>query len=216
MADRSATDDRASGALVTGGARGLGRAIATRLAQRGDVVTIADVDEAAAAATAAELVGEGLAVRAVELDVTDVEAVDSAVAAIDAATPLETVVNNAGVGWIIPLVDVTPEQFDALLAVNLRGTFFVLQAAARLMIPRGRGSIVNVASTSAFTASTTPMVLYDTSKAAVRMPDAIWFGRCRPWHACGIRIWSRLSSALRRRIRPTASWRITKALRWLR
>ena len=169
MADRSATDDRASGALVTGGARGLGRAIAERLAQRGDAVVIGDVDEAAARATADELVAAGLDVRAVHLDVCDVDAVARTVAQIDAEQPLATVVNNAGIGFITPLVDVTPEQFDHLMRVNLRGVFFVLQAAARAMVPRGAGSIVNVSSTSAFTASTTPMVPYDTSKGAVRM-----------------------------------------------
>ena len=87
----------------------------------------------------------------------------------DAEVPLATVVNNAGVGWITPLIDVAPEQFDGLMAVNFRGTFFVLQAAARVMIPRRSGTIVNMASTSAFTASTQPMVPYDASKGAVRM-----------------------------------------------
>jgi NAD(P)-dependent dehydrogenase (short-subunit alcohol dehydrogenase family) len=158
-----------SGALVTGGARGLGRAIAERLAARGDTVYVADVDEAAAFAAADALRQTGVDVHAVRLDVTDAEDVRSTVRRIDAATPLGTVVNNAGVGWSTPLVDVTPEQFDTLMSVNLRGTFFVLQAAARAMIPRASGSIVNVASTSAFTASTNAMVPYDTSKGAVRM-----------------------------------------------
>ncbi len=169
MAERSATDDQASGALVTGGARGIGRAIAERLAQRGDIVFIADVDGAAAEATAAELRSAGLDVRGLELDVSNADDVAATVARIDADVPLGTVVNNAGIGFVTPLVDVTPEQFDALMGVNLRGVFLVLQAAARAMIPRGRGSIVNLASTSSFTASTTPMVPYDTSKGAVRM-----------------------------------------------
>lgn len=157
------------GALVTGGARGIGRAIVERLARRGDHVVIADKDEDQARRTAAEFGAAGLSVRAVGLDVTSVDQVRSVVAAADAEAALGTVVNNAGVGWVTPTLDVTPEDFDNLMAVNLRGTFFVLQAAARLMAPRGLGSIVNVASTSAFTASTTPMVLYDTSKGAVRM-----------------------------------------------
>ena len=82
--------------------------------------------------------------------------------------PLATMVNNAGVGWIRPLVEVTPQEFDDLMSINLRGVFFGIQAAARAMAGRG-GCIVNTASTSAFTASTTPMVPYDTSKGAVRM-----------------------------------------------
>ncbi len=157
------------GALVTGGARGIGRAIVERLARRGDTVFIADVDEEKAARAADECVAHGLTVRAVGLDVTDVEAVAGVVREADSEVPLGTVVNNAGVGSVTPLVDVTPESFDALMAVNFRGTFFVLQAAARAMIPRRRGTIVNLASTSAFTASTQPMVPYDASKGAVRM-----------------------------------------------
>jgi NAD(P)-dependent dehydrogenase (short-subunit alcohol dehydrogenase family) len=158
-----------SGAFVTGGARGLGRAIATALARRGDAVTIADLDAELAAATAAELSSEGLCATSVGLDVSDVAALEAAVAAADAETPLGTLVNNAGVGFSAPLVEVTPEQFDRLMGVNLRAVFFGIQAAARVMLPRGSGSIVNLASTSGFTASTTPMVPYDTSKGAVRM-----------------------------------------------
>lgn len=165
-ADRSRAE---VGALVTGGARGIGRAIVERLARRGDTVFIADVDWETAARAADELAAQGLAVRAVGLDVTDVEAVAGVVHEADAEIPLGTVVNNAGVGSVTPLVDVTPERFDALMAVNVRGAFFVLQAAARTMIPRRRGTIVNLASTSAFTASTQPMVPYDVSKGAVRM-----------------------------------------------
>jgi NAD(P)-dependent dehydrogenase (short-subunit alcohol dehydrogenase family) len=184
MAD-SAIRPVISGALVTGGARGLGRAIVTRLAARGDVVWVADVDEAAANRTAAELVGDGLDVRPVALDVTDVEAIGRVVRAVDAEVPLGTVVNNAGVGWSSPLVDVDPARFDSLMAINLRGTFFVLQAAARVMIPRGRGCIVNVASTSAFTASTNSMVPYDTSKGAVRM---LTIAAARELATSGIRV----------------------------
>ena len=159
----------APGAFVTGGARGLGRAIATALARRGDAVTIADLDAELAEYTAAELRAEGSNATSVALDVADATAVAAAIAAADAGTPLGTLVNNAGVGFSTPLVDVTPEQFDRLMAINLRAVFFGIQAAARVMIPRGTGSIVNLASTSGFTASTTPMVPYDTSKGAVRM-----------------------------------------------
>ena len=185
MAGRSATDDRASGALVTGGARGIGRAIAERLAQRGDVVFIADVDGPAAQTAAAELRTTGLEVRGIELDVRDAAAVGATVREVDATVPLGTVVNNAGIGFVTPLIDVTPGQFDTLMSVNLRGVFLMLQAAARVMLPRGRGSIVNLASTSSFTASTTPMVPYDTSKGAVRM---LTIAAARELAATGIRV----------------------------
>ena len=185
MADLSATDDRASGALITGGARGIGRAIAERLARRGDVVFIADVDGPAAQTSAAELRTTGLDVRGIELDVRSAAAVGTAVREVDAAVPLGTVVNNAGVGFVAPLIDVTPEQFDTLMGVNLRGVFLMLQAAAKAMLPRGHGSIVNLASTSSFTASTTPMVPYDMSKGAVRM---LTIAAARELASTGIRV----------------------------
>ncbi len=143
-------------ALVTGGTHGIGRAIVAALAVDHDVV-------------AADLDVEGVAGRAVRLDVANVDEVRAVVARIDAETPLRTVVSNAGVAFRRPIVEVEPDEYDRLMAVNLRGVFFVLQAALRVMLPRGDGSVVNVASTSAYTASTGPMAAYDASKAAVRM-----------------------------------------------
>lgn len=165
----TATTNPTPGALVTGGARGIGRAIVERLAHRGDEVFIADVDVDNATRTANELTQEGLIVRPVHIDVSDAASVREAIQQADETTPLGTVVSNAGIGRVAPLIDITVEEFDLQIAVNLRGTFLVLQAAARVMIPRGRGSVVNLASTSAFTASTAPMVPYDASKGAVRM-----------------------------------------------
>lgn len=130
---------------------------------------MADVDEPAARACAQALRSQGRSARSLRLDVSDVAEVRAAVAELDAERPLHTVVSNAGVAFQAPLVDVEPEQYDRLMDVNVRGVFFVLQAALRVMLPRGAGSVVNLCSTSAFTASTGPMVAYDASKAAVRM-----------------------------------------------
>ena len=156
-------------ALVTGGARGIGAAICARLAERGDDVVVADLDEQAAAACAGELRDRGLSAAWVGLDVADVDAVRAAVGALDAERPLRTVVSCAGVAARAPVTEVEPADFDRLMGVNVRGLFFVMQAALRVMVPRGEGSVVNVSSTSGFTASTGPMVVYDASKAAVRM-----------------------------------------------
>lgn len=157
------------GAFVTGGARGIGRGIVEVLAGRGDVVFLADRDAPLASAVADELRDEGLDVRAVELDVMDVPATAAAIAAADAEVPLGVLVNNAGIGPARPLLEVTEQDFDRVIGVNTRGVYFALQAAARCMAPRRTGSIVNIASTSGFTASTSPMTLYDLSKGAVRM-----------------------------------------------
>jgi NAD(P)-dependent dehydrogenase (short-subunit alcohol dehydrogenase family) len=158
------TSAEPTGALVTGGGKGIGRAICRALADAGHDVVVADIDLAAAAETAAEVGG-----RAVELDVGDVAAVRARVAAADATTPLRTVVANAGVAFSRPLVEVEPDEFDRLMAVNVRGVFFVVQAAMRAMLPRRGGAIVTVCSTSGFTASTGPMTPYDASKGAVRL-----------------------------------------------
>ena len=91
------------------------------------------------------------------------------VAAVDAENPLGTVVANAGVAFARPLAEVEPEEYDGLMAINVRGVFFVVQAAVREMAPRARGRIVTVCSTSGFTASTGPMTVYDASKGAVRL-----------------------------------------------
>jgi len=112
---------------------------------------------------------EGLEARSVALDVTDVGAVREVVARVDAETPLATVVANAGVAFRRPFVEVEPAEYDRLMDVNVRGVYFVVQAAVRAMAPRGRGSVVTVCSTSAFTASTGPLAAYDASKGAVRL-----------------------------------------------
>jgi len=157
------------GSLVVGGAKGIGRAITQALAARGDDVVVADVDARAAQELVDELQGGGLSACFEELDVTDVEQVRAVVAAADAARPLGTVVANAGIAFARPLEDVEPEEYDRLMAVNVRGVFFVVQAALRAMAPRRRGSIVTVCSTSGFTASTGAMTAYDASKGAVRL-----------------------------------------------
>jgi NAD(P)-dependent dehydrogenase (short-subunit alcohol dehydrogenase family) len=157
------------GSLVTGGAHGIGLAISRALAARGDDVVIADLDGEEARRQAELLREVGHAARGVELDVADVEQVRATVAAVDLETPLGTVVCNAGIAFLSPVADVEPADYDRLMAVNVRGLFFTMQAALRAMLPRYAGNVVNVSSTSGFTASTGPMLLYDASKAAVRM-----------------------------------------------
>lgn len=175
----------AIGSLVTGAGRGLGLAITRRLARRGDRVILTDWSPDLVASAAAELAAEGLDVDTDVLDVSDVESVDAVVARWDARVGLGTVVNNAGVAFAAPLAETDPADWDRLMGINLRGPFLVMRAAAPLLVARGGGSIVNVASTSSFTASSSPMLAYDVSKAGVKM---MTMSAARELGATGVRV----------------------------
>ncbi|AQA02606.1 hypothetical protein BVC93_09360 [Mycobacterium sp. MS1601] len=159
-------------ALVTGGGSGLGRAVCLCLASRGDHVIIADRDGKGATATRELVHQAGGSAEAVPLDVTDAEAVAELVARVDAQRPLGTAVISAGVAKSTPLLTAPMSDLDLTLAVNVRGAYAVLRASAAVMAARGAGAIVTICSTSSFTASSTPMIAYDLSKAAVRMMTA--------------------------------------------
>ena len=131
-------------ALVTGAGRGIGRAAAAALAQAGaQVVLVArSPDDLAAVATA--LRAAGGAAETAPLDVTDLAAVHRTLAHVG---PVDILANNAGTNRPAPFLEVTVEDFDAVMAVNLRAAFFVAQAVARDMQQAGRGgSIINMSS----------------------------------------------------------------------
>jgi NAD(P)-dependent dehydrogenase (short-subunit alcohol dehydrogenase family) len=132
-------------AVVTGGASGIGAAIAARYLAEGAVVAIADRAKADAEALARRLGGTAFAIA---LDVTSQASIDAMVAAVTArAEGIDILVNNAAVFDLAPIVEVTEESWDRLFAVNVKGLFFTLQAVARGMIARGRGGkIINLAS----------------------------------------------------------------------
>ena len=156
-------------AVVTGAGRGMGRAVALRFAAEGAAVVVAEVNAAHGDETASEIKDAGGVAIAVAVDVSraaDVAKLFEATA--DAYGGVDMLVNNAGVAIGRAMVDYTEEEWDRQMAVNVKGVFFCSQAAARLMIPRRKGKIVNFASTSAFVSSSTPEVAYDTSKGAVR------------------------------------------------
>ncbi len=122
-------------AIVTGGARGIGRAICERYAAERARVAVADilVDEARAAAAAL-----GEPAFAVELDVTKQESIDRMVETVVArAGGIDILVNNAAVFDLAPVLEVTRESFDRVFAVNAKGLFFTLQAVARQMVRAG-------------------------------------------------------------------------------
>lgn len=152
-------------ALVTGSARGIGRAFAEAYAREGATVAIADIDIARAKETAAAI---GEAAYAVPLDVTDQTSIDAAIRTVEErAGGLDILVNNAAIFDLAPIVDITAESYERVFAINVQGTLFMMQAAAKSMIARGRrGRIINMASQAGRRGE--PLVaVYCASKAAV-------------------------------------------------
>ena len=152
-------------AVVTGGARGIGRAICERYVEEGAKVAVADIDikEAETAATA---IGESA--FAVHLDIGRQESIDAMVGAVvERAGSLDILVNNAGIVSIGPFLEITPQIFDRIFTVNVKGLLFTLQAAARQMIKQGRGGkVINLAS-QAGRRGEALVAVYCASKAAV-------------------------------------------------
>ncbi|MEV0492182.1 SDR family NAD(P)-dependent oxidoreductase [Streptomyces atratus] len=137
-------------AIVTGAARGIGAAVARQLARDGLAVGVIDLDEADCAGTVQAIKDDGGSATAVAADVADEVAVTAAVARVAAELgPPAVLVNNAGVGPRADLVEMTTEQWDAVLGVNLRGPFLVTRAVAPHMIAAGWGRIVTMSSISA-------------------------------------------------------------------
>lgn len=152
-------------ALITGSARGIGRAFAEAYVREGATVAIADINLARAEETAAAI---GPAAYAVEIDVTTQSSIDRAIAAVEERTGgLDILVNNAALFDLAPIVEITRESFDRLYAINVAGTLFTLQAAAKSMIRRGKGGkIINMAS-QAGRRGEALVAVYCSTKAAV-------------------------------------------------
>jgi len=154
-------------AVVTGGGSGMGTAVCRRLAERGDRVAVLDVNAEATAQVAKELEGDGLRAVGVQVDVSDRAAVDAALDEVRAAFgPVEIMVTSAGIEGFVEFLDITPEAWDRMLAVNLSGTFHCLQAAVPDMIAEGWGRIVTISSSSA-QHGTRRMAHYVASKGGV-------------------------------------------------
>ena len=136
-------------AIVTGGAQGIGLAIARRLSEEGAAVVVADIDEERSREAAAELPGNGLAIG-VACDVTVPEQVEALLArAREELGGLDVMVNNAGITRDATMKKMPVKDFDAVIAVHLRGTWLGTKAASLAMREQGRGgSIVNISSIS--------------------------------------------------------------------
>jgi 3-oxoacyl-[acyl-carrier protein] reductase len=155
-------------AFVTGAGRGLGCAIARGLAEAGARVALADIDAAAVEAAAAELRDAGREAIAMPLDVRDEAAFQSCFdAAVQRFDGVDVMINNAARTPTTSLWDIDAEEWDEVLAVNLRGSFFGCRIAGRHMRERGAGRIVNIASIAGQQAGAATGVHYAASKAGV-------------------------------------------------
>lgn len=152
--------------LVTGAAGGIGRAAAGELARRGYGVVVADLSPEGCDAVARDIISRGGTARGMDLDVTDPDSVDAAVAATAGFGAFVGVVNCAGVVHLGGIADVSPEAWTRVISINLTGTFTVCRAAVPHLATPG-ATIVNVASTSGRTASTLTSPAYVASKAGV-------------------------------------------------
>lgn len=154
-------------ALVTGAARGLGRAISLALAEAGADVALGLRDSAAGGGVAAEIEALGRKALPLQMDVTRLDEVTRAVEdTVSRFGRLDILVNNAGIAPENPAEDYREEDFDATVAVNLKGTFFVSQTAARVMIRQKGGVMINLSSQAGIVALPTESV-YCMTKAAI-------------------------------------------------
>ncbi|MCZ7464477.1 L-iditol 2-dehydrogenase [Rhizobium rhizogenes] len=152
-------------ALITGSARGIGRAFAEAYLREGATVAIADIDFERASKTAREI-GENA--YAVELDVTKQHSIDTAIRTVEGqAGGLDILINNAALFDLAPIVEIKRESYERLFSINVSGTLFMMQAAAKTMIARGKGGkIINMAS-QAGRRGEALVAVYCATKAAV-------------------------------------------------
>ena len=135
--------------IVTGGNRGIGRAIAKGLAEAGSTVVIAARDMDKSAEAVDELRQAGATAMAVEADVADRDALESMLATVlDAHGQVDTLVNNAGIGFHADALTLPDDEWQRLFAINLEGVWKASQVVGRHMVERGRGTMVNIGSMS--------------------------------------------------------------------
>ena len=156
--------------FVTGGARGIGKSVAVAFAEAGADLAIVDVDIEEAKKTAKELAdNHGIQAIAIQTDVTDPCQVDAMVKeVVDTYGRLDVAFCNAGICMNIPAEEMTYEQWNKVININLTGVFLTAQAAGKVMLKQGSGSIINTASMSAHIVNVPqPQCSYNASKAGV-------------------------------------------------
>ena len=172
-------------ALVTGSGQGIGLALAHALAGAGAFVVLNGRDEAKLGRAAAALRATGAEVAAAAFDVTDIAAVAAGVAHVeDSIGAIDILVNNAGIQRRMPLENFPEATWRELMRTNLDSVFYVAQAVAQRMIPRGRGKIVNVCSVQS-ELGRPGIAPYAASKGAVKM---LTKGMCADWARHGLQV----------------------------
>ncbi len=152
-------------AIVTGGAKGIGYGIAYRLAEAGAKVLIADVDVETADKVAAELTEKGWQAHGYGIDVSNEEAVVNMVNAVKQNLgTLDILVNNAGIYPPVPVAQMTQDQFERVMHVNLRSVFLTTKYCSEVMKQQGGGKIINITSIDALHPSMVGLAHYDASK----------------------------------------------------
>ena|SRR5665213_746985 len=155
-------------AIVTGGAKGIGYGIAYRLAEAGAKVLVADMDEATAQKTAEELKGKGWTAEAIKVDVSSEDDIKKMIAACEEKFgSIDILVNNAGIYPSRPIAQMTVEDFEKVLHVNLLGVFMTTKYASEVMKQQGGGKIINVTSIDALHPTMVGLAHYDASKHGV-------------------------------------------------
>jgi len=155
-------------AIVTGGGKGIGRGIAARLSEAGANVVIADMDEASAKAASQELANKGHRTAAYNVDVSDEIAVQNLITATkEHFGSLDILVNNAGIYPPKPIAQMSTDDFERVIHVNLRSVFLTTKYAAEVMKLQKSGKIINVTSIDALHPSMIGLAHYDASKHGV-------------------------------------------------
>lgn len=179
MNDTADSQLRERVALVTGAGAGMGRRHATMLAERGAAVVVIDRDETAARETSDIIAGNGGTAQAIGVDVTDVSALQAAIASVGA---IDILVNNAGIGGQgLKIEDIDEATFDAMVSVNMKGAFFATQAVVPGMKERRYGKIINISSN--FAMGGAPFAShYAACKSALSGFVKSWARELAPWN----------------------------------
>ena len=175
-------------ALVTGGAQGLGEAMARSLGEAGAAVALADINAEKAEETAARLRDAGAVVSVHYVDVSSRSGVDQLMESLlQTYSSLDVIVNSAGLNRRFPMEEISESDYDTIMDVNLKGIFNVCQAGGRLMLRQGRGgSIINVSSISSLIVNQRrPVGVYCASKAGI---NGLTRAFAAEWASKGIRV----------------------------